>query len=93
MPPSDHVLNFNQIKAYLQLSNNVLLALVRNGAIATNQVTEFAPWRVPREQLDSDQVKGLVRCLKTTGRLPKQRGCPDRQGQLFDATKRLRSEL
>lgn len=66
----DH-LTMNEAKAYLEISHNGLLGLVRIGAIATNQVTEFAPWRVSRQELDSDHVRACVRALKATGRLPR----------------------
>ena len=68
---------------YLDVSRNALLGLVRRGAVSPNQVTDFAPWRVSRQELDSDQVQRLVRVLKQTGRLPKG-GCPENQSTLFD---------
>ena len=68
---------------YLALSHNAMLGLVRAGAVSTNQITEFAPWRVAREELDSEHVQYMVRVLKATGRLPKG-GSPKNQLTLFD---------
>ncbi len=76
-------LTMNETCSYLDVSRNALLALVRKRAVSPNQVTDFAPWRVSRAELDSDQVQGLVRTLKQTGRLPKG-GCPDNQLTLFN---------
>ena len=49
---------------------NGLLALIRRGLVHTHQVTDFAPWRIPRAELDSKDVQKLVRVLKKTGRCP-----------------------
>ena len=53
------------------------------GAVSKNQVTDFAPCRIRREELDSEQVQRLVRILKASGRLPKGGGSK-RQLTLFD---------
>ncbi len=74
----DH-LTMNEAMSHPDISHNALLGLVRIGAINTHQVTEFAPWRVPRHEPDSDYVRRCVRALKATGRLPKR---DNRKGQL-----------
>ena len=71
-----------QVATYLGISRNGVLGLVRRGAITINQITEFAPWKVEREELDSKPVQRLVTYLKTHGRLPKG-GCPDHSSGLF----------
>jgi hypothetical protein len=76
-------LTMNEAMAYLEISHNGLLALAKRGAISTNQITDFAPWRVSREELDSEPVQRLVQALKETGRLPKG-GWPENQPTLFD---------
>ena len=68
---------------YLGISRRSLLKLVDMGVISKNQVTDFAPCRISRKELDSEQTQGLVRNLKETGRLPKG-GCPKSQLTLFD---------
>ena len=55
-------------------------------------MTEFAPWRVPREQLDSEEVQWAVRVLKENGRLPRGES-PNAQPGLFDDIKGLTSEM
>jgi DNA invertase Pin-like site-specific DNA recombinase len=68
---------------YLGISRRGLLKLVAMGAVSKNQVTDFAPCRIRREELDSEHVQKLVRILKATGRLPKG-GCSKNQLTLFD---------
>ena len=77
------LLTMNQARNYLGVSQNALMGLVRRGAVTPNQITEYAPWRVSRAELDSDRVWSLVRALKDTGRLPKG-GCPENQLSFFD---------
>jgi DNA invertase Pin-like site-specific DNA recombinase len=72
-----------QARGYLGIGYNGLLALIRRGAIHTNQVTDFAPWRLSRAELDSPQVRALVATLKSAGRLPPQEGSPHGQEDLF----------
>jgi hypothetical protein len=73
----------NDAAAYLGISRNGLLGLERLGAVSRNQVTDFAPWRVSKAELDSERVQRLVAHLKRLGRLPKG-GCPKQQSDLFD---------
>ena len=76
-------LSMNDAAAYLGISRNGLLGLERLGAISRNQITDFAPWRISKAELDSKRVQGLVSYLKRFGRLPKG-GCPKDQVDLFD---------
>jgi hypothetical protein len=78
----DEYLTQGEVATYLGVSRKSVLALERLGAISRNQITDFAPWRVPRVELDSDRVQSLVRVLKETGTLPKG-GCSDGQTSLF----------
>jgi len=77
------VLNMNEAIKYLGIGHNGLLGLVKRGAISPNQLSEFAPWRVSRTELDSDRVQSLLRVLKETGRLPRG-GSPKGQLTFFD---------
>jgi len=73
---------------HLGISRRALLGLERLGVISRNQVTDFAPCRILRKELDSERVQSLVRALKETGRLPKG-GCPKGQLTLFDDEQRI----
>jgi hypothetical protein len=72
-----------QARDYLGVGYHGLTALVRRGVVHTNQVTDFAPWRISRAELDSEHVRALVGVLKKTGRLPPEGGCPPDQQWLF----------
>lgn len=60
-----------------------MLAMARKGLISPNQVTDFTPWLLSREQLESARVQVAVRVLKDTGRPPKG-GWPENHPGLFD---------
>lgn len=79
----DRFVTCQQAREYLGVGYNTLLVLIQRGVLHNHQVTDFAPWRIPREELDSEEVQGLVRILKSTGRLPKG-GYPRNQAWLFD---------
>ena len=79
--PSEYMTQ-TEAARYLGVSRNGLLGMERIGAITRNQVVAFAPWRVERKQLESEQVQALARALKTTGRLPRG-GCPEGQLSLL----------
>jgi len=73
----------NKQGSTLGIGYNGLLALIRRGLVRTHQVTDFAPWRILRAELDSEQVQKTVRILKKTGRCPAGGGSPDSQESLF----------
>lgn len=77
------VLTGQQARDYLAIGYHGLTALVSRGAINTNQVTDFAPWRISRAELDSQGVQALVAALRATGRLPPKGGSPQDQCELF----------
>lgn len=81
--PDPDVLTGQQARDYLGIGGHGLMALVRRGVIRTHQVTDFAPFRIPRADLDSKEVRALVRALKKSGRLPPPGGCPQHQPSLF----------
>jgi DNA invertase Pin-like site-specific DNA recombinase len=72
-----------QARDYLGIGYHGLTALVRRGLVRTNQVTDFAPWRLSRSELDSRPVQAFVKVLKATGRLPPEGGSPKGQQPLF----------
>jgi DNA invertase Pin-like site-specific DNA recombinase len=76
-------MTMSQAMEHLGVSHNCMLALARKGLVSPNQITDFAPWRVSKEELDSERVQAAVRLLKDTGRLPKG-GSPENQPTLFD---------
>ena len=95
MTDNPDVLTGQQARGYLGIGYNGLMALIRRGVIHTNQVTDFAPWRLSRAELDSEDVQSLVAVLKATGRLPTEGGSPKNQRPLFGekSTKRGKGAL
>lgn len=77
-------MTMGEVQQQLGIGHNGVLGLVRLGAITTNQVTDFAPWRVSPEEVESERVRELVRFLKQMGRLPRG-GSPQSQPGLFHA--------
>ncbi len=80
--PDPDTLTGQQARDYLGIGYHGLTALIRCGAVHANQITDFAPWRISRAELDSEQVQALVRALKRTRRLPAG-GSPRHQQALF----------
>lgn len=76
-------LSCQQAQDYLGISHNALRSLVRRGVVESNQVTAYAPWRISREALETEEVQTLVQILKAQGRLPPHGGSPDVQTELF----------
>lgn len=63
-------LSLTRASELLGISSTAVRELVKRGAVSAKQVTEFAVWRIPRRELDSERVQRLVSALKRTGRLP-----------------------
>ena len=79
----DEYLTGDRAMEYLGVSRNALHALIARGAITKEQITDFAPWRIAKAELDSDEVQGLIAYLREHGRFPKG-GPPKGQSRLFD---------
>ncbi len=82
-----HLFTAEKAAEYLGISRRGLNKLVRTGLIDKNQVMSFAPWEIPREQLDSEEVQHAVLNLKNTGRLFAGNGCSKDQMDLFSTEK------
>ena len=77
--------------AYLGIGHNGIVAMVKRGIISANQITEYAPWKVSKAELDSEPVQAVLKTLRKTGRLPKG-GRPEDQPGLFDENNGLTAE-
>lgn len=81
-PPTynnEKYLTGKQVMQYLNLSRNGVLGLLRIGALHNHQKIDFAPWKILRTEVESEEVKNLVQDLKKHGRLPRKGGCPKEQ--------------
>jgi DNA invertase Pin-like site-specific DNA recombinase len=79
----DQYMSGDRAMEHLGVSRNALHALIARRAITKHQVTDFAPWRIAKEELDSEEVQRLVTYLREHGRFPKG-GPPNDQRGLFD---------
>ena len=84
-PPQDPnaFLTAQQAAKTLGVSRHGIEALVRVGLLHNHQTIDFAPWRIPKTEVDSAAVKDAVRAMKANRTLPKSWGCPSNQPELF----------
>jgi DNA invertase Pin-like site-specific DNA recombinase len=82
----DAFLTGQQAAEILGISRHGIEALFRVGLLHNEQTIDFAPWRIPRAELDSDPVRRAVRAMKAHRTLPKNWGCPRDQPELFPCT-------
>ena len=84
-PPTDQqdFVTGQQVAHILGVSRHGLEALFRIGVLHNAQTIDFAPWRIPRAELESPQVRHVVRVMKANRTLPKNWGCPSNQAELF----------
>ena len=82
-PDQDDVLTGQQAAAILGVSRHGLEGLFRIGLLHNYQTIDFAPWRIPRSEIDSEKVREAVRVMKKNRTLPKNWGCPSDESKLF----------
>jgi DNA invertase Pin-like site-specific DNA recombinase len=72
----------------LGVSRHGLEALFRVGVLHNVQTIDFAPWRIPRSEVESVRVREVVRVMKANRILPKG-GCPSDHPELFSIIPRV----
>jgi DNA invertase Pin-like site-specific DNA recombinase len=82
-PQDPDLLTGQQAAQHLGISRNGLTGLLRVGVVHKRQLTDFAPWRISKAELDSDRVQRIVRALKATGRIPRDLVNSDDQLPIF----------
>jgi len=63
------ILALNEAARLLDVSDTSLMKLIRAKLLAANQIAPYAPLEIRRQDLETEPVAGILRCLKTTGRL------------------------
>jgi len=63
------ILTLGQAAKYLGASQTTIKRLVAAGVLAKHQTVPWAPWEIKRSDLDSDEIKALIKALRETGRL------------------------
>ena len=85
-PRGPDVLTMTEAITHLGIGHNGIVTLAKRGIISANQITEYAPWKVSKAELDSEPVQAVLKTLKETGRVPRGGGPQDQPG-LFDENK------
>jgi len=82
-PPADDAEVTGQQAANALGVSTGLEGLFRVGLLHNHQTIDFAPWRIPRSEVDSPKVREAVRVMKANRILPKNWGCPSDEPELF----------
>ncbi|GMV43825.1 MAG: hypothetical protein AMXMBFR64_55410 [Myxococcales bacterium] len=77
------LLNMNAAARYCGVSDTTIRRLVEARLVANHQTVPWAPWEVPRADLDAEPVQRIVRHLRSTGRLVLDLGCSTSQMELL----------
>lgn len=89
---TDKFLTCNEAAKILGVSRHGVEALIRIGVLHNNQTIDFAPWRIPHEEVHSERAREVVRVMKANRVLPKNfalGGCPSDQPELFPIISRV----
>lgn len=81
--PDPEVLTLRQAARYCGVSPTAIKRLVKGGFLKHHQVARWAPWEIPRTDLDSAPIKQALVQLKTNGRLPLPEDVSSAQQSLF----------
>jgi len=88
----DNFLTCQQTARILGVSRHGVEALLRIGVLHNEQTIDFAPWRIPRTEVESERVREVVKVMKANRTLPKNftlGGCPSDQQELFSMIPRV----
>jgi hypothetical protein len=83
-PPRDpNLLNLLQAQRYLDVSDSTLLKLIEHQVLRATQLAPSAPFEINKADLDGEPVAGIIKGLKTTGRLILKGNPLDNKTDLF----------
>ena len=78
------ILTPGQSAKYLNVSQTTIKRLVANGILEKNQIVSWAPWEIKKTDLDSTNIRKIVRTLQETGRVVVKGNDLERQTKLFN---------
>lgn len=78
------ILTLGQSAKYLNVSRTTIKNLVANGVLKKDQVVSWAPWEIKKSDLDSDNIREIIKTLQETGRLDVKGKDSERQIRLFN---------
>jgi len=61
-------INLRQAAEQLQISPDAMLRLIKAGVIAAKQIVRYAPWMIPRAELEKTSVHAAVASIKKNGK-------------------------
>jgi DNA invertase Pin-like site-specific DNA recombinase len=61
-------INLRQAAKQLQISPDAVLRLIKSGVIAAKQIVRYAPWVIPRAELEKNPVCAAVASIKQNGK-------------------------
>ncbi|MDZ7404964.1 MAG: helix-turn-helix domain-containing protein, partial [candidate division KSB1 bacterium] len=61
-------INLRQAAEQLQISPEAVLRLIKAGVIAARQIVRYAPWMIPRAELEKTSVRAAVVSIKQNGK-------------------------
>ena len=62
------VINLRQAAAQLQISPEAVLRLIKAGVMTAKQIVRYAPWMIPRAELEKTLVRAAVASIKKNGK-------------------------
>jgi hypothetical protein len=77
------ILTLGQAAKYLNVSRTTIKSLVANVVLEKNQIVSWAPWEIKKSDLDSTDIRIIIRTLQETGRLVVKGKDSEKQANLF----------
>ncbi len=62
------VINLRQAAEQLQISPEAVMRLIKSGVIAAKQIVRYAPWMIPRAEVEKISVRSAVASIKKNGK-------------------------
>ncbi len=78
------ILTLGQSAQYLNVSGSTIKRLVASGVLKKDQVVSWAPWEIKKSDLDSDNIKRIIKVLHETGKLVVRGNGLETQMKLFN---------
>lgn len=78
------ILTLGQSAKYLNVSKTTIKHLVANDVLEKNQIVSWAPWEIKKSDLDSNNIREIIKTLHETGRLGVKGKGSERQTHLFN---------
>jgi DNA invertase Pin-like site-specific DNA recombinase len=78
------ILTLGRSAKYLNVSQTTIKRLVANGVLEKNQIVSWSPWEIKKSDLDSNNIRKIIKTLQETGRLVVRGKDSKKQTYLFN---------